>query len=69
MVRAYDLSERGCRLEFVERPWVGETVWVKFDRLEPIRSVVRWTGDFAAGVEFDGQIDPRVLQWLLNQLR
>lgn len=68
-VHAYDLSERGCRLEFVERPRIGETVWVKFDTLEPIRSTVRWTGQFAAGVEFDRRIDPRIFDWLVKQLQ
>jgi hypothetical protein len=68
-VHAYDLSERGCRLEFVERPYVGETVWIKFDKLVPIRSIVRWTGDFAMGIEFERRMDPRVLEWLLSQLK
>jgi hypothetical protein len=68
-VQAHDLSERGCKLDFVERPWIGETVWIRFESLEPIRSTVRWTGDFTAGVEFDRTIDPRVLDWLIGQLR
>jgi hypothetical protein len=69
VVHAYDLSEQGCRLEFVERPWIGETVWVKFGKLQPIRSTVRWTGDFTAGLEFERAMDPRVLEWLLGQLQ
>jgi len=69
VVQAYDLSEQGCRVEFVERPWIGETVWIKFAKLQPIRSTVRWTGDFTAGVEFERRIDPRVLEWLLSQLQ
>ena len=68
-VRAYNISEDGCKVEFVERPWVGETVWVKFDSLEPIRSSVRWTEDFTVGLEFAHPIDTRVLEWLLTRLR
>ena len=56
-------------MEFVERPYVGETVWIKFDKLVPIRSIVRWTGDFAMGIEFERRMDPRVLEWLLSQLK
>lgn len=67
-VRAYDLSETGCRLEFVEKPWLGETVWVKFEGLETLRAKVRWSGDFVIGLEFDHPIDPRVLEWLISGL-
>ena len=68
-VRAYDISEQGCKVEFVERPRVGETVWVKFDALEAMRSTVRWTEAFTVGLEFERPIDTRVLEWLLNRLR
>ena len=68
-VRAYDISENGCRLEFVERPRPNETVWVKFDGLEPIRSTVRWTEDFTVGIEFERPIDSRVLELLLDRMR
>ena len=67
-VNAYDMSEHGCKVEFVERPWLGETVWVKFDGIEALRSTVRWTGDFAAGLEFERPIDARVLETLMRRL-
>ena len=68
-MRAYDISANGCRLEFVERPRPNETVWVKFDGLEPIRSTVRWTEDFTVGIEFERPIDSRVLELLLDRMR
>lgn len=68
-VNAYDLSEIGCKLEFVERPSLGEVVWVKFPDLASIESTVRWIGDFAVGVEFNSRVDGRVLQILLQRLR
>lgn len=68
-VRAYDISEDGCKVEFVERPSISETVWVKFDSLDPIRSIVRWTEDFAVGLQFQCPIDTRVLEWLLTRSR
>jgi hypothetical protein len=68
-VRVHDISEHGCKVDIVERPSVGETVWVKFEQLEPVRSTVRWAKDFAVGLEFDRPIDVRVLEWLLSRLR
>ena len=68
-VHAYDLSERGCKVEIIERPRLGETVWVKFKGLEIMRATVRWTKGADAGLEFERPIDPRVLEWLLSQLR
>ena len=67
-VHAYDLSERGCKIEFVERPRCGETVWVKFEGLEALESNVRWTGDFTAGLEFVEEMEARVLHLLLTRL-
>lgn len=69
VVHAYDLSEHGCKIEFVERPRLGETVWVKFEGLEALRSTVRWTADFTAGLQFEHAIDPRVLESLIKRLR
>ncbi len=48
---------------------LGETVWVKFKGLETLRATVRWTKDANAGLEFEHPIDPRVLEWLVSQLR
>lgn len=68
VVDAYDLSEQGCRLQFVERPLLGETVWVKLADMESIEANVRWTKDFNAGVEFVRGIDARVLQHMIRRL-
>lgn len=67
-VKAQDLSEGGCRVEFVERPRLDETVWVKFEGLDPLEAVVRWTRGFSAGLQFNRPIDPRVLEILLRRL-
>lgn len=68
MVRAYDLSQQGCKLEFVEKPRISEPVWVKFDGLAAIEARVRWTEDHILGVEFASPIDSRVLGLLLARL-
>jgi hypothetical protein len=52
-VRIFDASPEGCRIEFVERPSVGERVWVKFDGLESIEGTVRWVEGHIGGVQFE----------------
>ena len=69
VVNAYDLSESGCKVEFVERPRTGEIVWIRFEGLASIESTVRWIGDFAVGLEFGRPLDPRVLEALMTRLR
>jgi len=68
VVHAYDLSQTGCRLEFVQRPRISEWVWVKFEGLAAIDSRVRWTDGNMLGIEFTNPIDPRVLDVLVARL-
>lgn len=67
--RVFDLSRTGCKLEFVEQPKVGETLWVKFDGLESVEAEVRWVEGFRGGVEFKQAIYPAVFELLLARLR
>ena len=69
VVNAYDLSDRGCKVEFVERPRLRETVWIRFGGLASIESKVRWIGDLAMGLEFRSPMHQRVLELLLERLR
>lgn len=55
VVHAYDLSERGCKVEFVERPRCEEIVWVKFPGLVSIEATVRWIGEYVLGLEFNSR--------------
>jgi hypothetical protein len=48
----FDASPEGCKLEFVERPSVGERLWVKFDGLEAVEATVRWVAGHVGGLEF-----------------
>jgi len=68
LVEVHDLSERGCRTEFVERPRIGETVWIKFGPLTPLESTVRWVEGFHGGLEFRQPIHSWVLEDLLRRL-
>ena len=52
LVNVHDISPEGCRLEFVERPRLDETVWVKFEGLDAIESSVCWFRGSDVGVEF-----------------
>lgn len=67
-VRLYDVSRHGCKLEFVERPCLDETVWVKFDGLEALECHVCWVRGYAAGIEFLKVIHPAVFDMLMSQL-
>ena len=67
-VEARDLSEGGCKVEFVERPRRDEKVWVKFEGLESLEATGRWTRDFCAGLEFSRPNNTRVLELLLRRL-
>ena len=66
-VRVFDASCEGCRCEFVERPQIGERVWLKFDGLESMESEVCWIEGFNAGLKFAHAIHPAVFAILLDR--
>jgi hypothetical protein len=65
-VRVFDLSCEGCKIEFVERPAVGERIWVKFDGLDSIQGTVRWIEGHRGGVQFERPIYDPVFQRLIG---
>lgn len=69
MVQIHDLSPHGCKTQFVERPRIGESVWVKLGGLAPLESTVRWVNGFEGGLEFKNPMDGRVLAGQLASLR
>ena len=68
-VQTTDVSPAGCRVEFVDRPSVGERHWIKFDGLDALEGEVRWVEGFSAGLEFIRPIYPAVFELLLARLR
>ncbi len=68
IVNVYDISPEGCRIEFVDRPRLDETVWVKFEGLDAIESTVCWLKGADAGVEFVRPIYPAVFDSLVRRL-
>ena len=68
-VQVFDLSREGCKLEFLERPQLDETVWVKFEGLEALQATVCWIESNVAGVEFVRPIHSAVFDLLVSRLR
>lgn len=66
--RVLDFSLAGCKLEFVERPRVGEVVWMKFNSLVSLEATVRWVDGFYGGIEFKRAIHPAVFEMLAARL-
>ena len=64
----FDLSPSGCKVEFVEKPKVGERLWAKFDGLEALEAEVCWVEGFHGGVRFITPIYPAVFDLLLASL-
>jgi hypothetical protein len=67
-VRAFDLNRLGCRCEFVERPSIHERVWIKFDGLESLESIVCWVENTEIGLQFRTEVHPAVFDLLIAQL-
>lgn len=69
VVNVFDISPDGCKLEFVERPRLDETVWVKFDGYDAIPSSVCWIEGHSAGIEFERPIYPAIFEMLIARLQ
>lgn len=67
-VKVFDLSRHGCKLEFLERPRLDETVWVKFEGLESLEASVCWVEGFVAGMEFQKPVHPAVFDLMVKRL-
>ena len=67
-VNVFDISPEGCKLEFVERPRLDETVWVKFDGYDAIQSSVCWVEGHSAGIEFERPIYPAIFERIVARL-
>jgi hypothetical protein len=68
-VHVYDLSSKGCKAEFVERPELGEQLWIKFEGIDALEAEVRWIIGAKTGVHFARPIHPAVFDLLLERLR
>lgn len=66
--RVFDMTPSGCKVEFIERPKVGDTIWAKFQGLDALEADVRWVDGFYGGVKFKRQIYPAVFDLLLVRI-
>lgn len=69
LVTVHDLSLKGCKVSFVDRPNLDEKVWVKIEGIEALEGVVCWVKGTEAGVEFERSIHPAVFKMLAERLR
>ena len=68
-VKVFNLSKEGCKLEFLERPELGETVWVKFEKLELLQAKVCWLEGQFVGIEFERPLHEAVFESRISRLR
>ena len=66
-VQVYDVSTDGCQVELVERPAIGDRVFVKFDELEALESDVCWVVGHRAGLMFVNRIHAAVFDLLADR--
>ena len=67
-VRVFDASPDGCKLEFIERPELDESLWVKFEGMELLEARVCWIEGFTAGVAFRNPLHPAVFELVVAKL-
>ena len=63
----FDASPEGCKIEFIERPRIGERVWVKFDGLEALEATVCWIEGHVGGVKFERLLHEAVFRRVCQQ--
>jgi hypothetical protein len=67
-VHIYDISPDGCKAEFVDRPELGEQLWIKFDGMEALEARVCWIAGAKAGLGFSRQIHSAIFDMLIARL-
>ena len=67
-VTIFDASRTGCRVEYIEKPEIGERVRITFKGLQPLDARVCWVDCGFAGVEFERPIHPAVFDMVLARL-
>lgn len=64
----FDLTPEGCKVEFVERPRVGDILWARFDGVEAMEATVAWVEGFHGGLKFTRPIHPAIFDSILARL-
>lgn len=68
VAQVFDIAPGGCKVEFVERARPGELVWVKFDGLESMEAIVRWTDGYYGGLQFVQPVHAAIFDSLMAKL-
>jgi hypothetical protein len=69
LIRVSDLSPEGCKVELIDRPAIGEHVFVKFEGLEVLEAEVCWIEGPLGGLRFETPIHPAVFDMLVERLK
>ena len=67
-VHIYDISPDGCKAEFVDRPELGEQLWIKFDGMEALEAHVCWIVGARAGLRFSRGLHSAIFDMLVARL-
>lgn len=68
MTEIFDIAPTGCKVEFIERARPGELVWVKFQGLDSVEAIVRWSEGFYGGLQFVQPIHSAIFDSLREKL-
>ena len=63
-----DVSPEGCKVEFIDRPDVGDCVWIKFGSFENLEAEVCWVAGSVMGLNFAKPFHPAVFELLMERL-
>ena len=66
-VKIFDLSQDGCKVEFVDRPRLDDLIWVRMEGLESIAARSRWVDGSIAGLKFEAPIHPAVFEMIVGK--
>ena len=67
-VEVFEASRSGCSCEFIERPAIGERLWIKFDGLEALEASVCWVEGARQGLKFATPMHPAVFELVITRL-
>lgn len=67
-VCVFDVSPEGCKVELVERPRIGDHLFIKFAGLEGLEAQVCWLEGSHAGLRFETPIHSAVFELMLQRL-
>lgn len=64
-----DISNRGCRVELVERVAPADRILIMLPGLDLVAARVAWQRHWIAGLEFENPLHPAVFEMLVTRLK